>query len=317
MMKILLRVSDLTKSFGTVEAVKKMDFTIEEGRCIALLGPNGAGKTTTIRMITGLLKPTAGQLEFHSLESRDNQKDMIGYLPQTPAFYQWMSGREYVVYAGRLCGLSAVVAKKRANELLERVGLTKAANRKIGGYSGGMKQRLGIAQALINQPKLLILDEPVSALDPLGRRELLSLLKELKRETTILFSTHVLHDAEELCDDVIIIHDGKVALQGALADIRDIHQKSTIELRIEEEAQSQRWLSSFIERVNNKSASGQAMEHFKQAEIYDNVLRLMVDNVDLARQVLLAELVREHVKVKRLEVGYTSLEDVFMKAVNP
>src|SRR5690606_32474149 len=133
----------------------------------------------------------------------------------------------------------------RAKELLERVGLADAAKRRIRGYSGGMKQRLGLAQALVHAPRLLVMDEPVSALDPLGRREVLGLLRDLKQETTVLFSTHVLHDAEELCDDVIIIRDGQVALQGSLSSIRSDHRKPIIELRVEDDTESKVWLDQF------------------------------------------------------------------------
>lgn len=312
----LLQVTGLAKSFGAVHAVKKVDFTIQEGHCVALLGPNGAGKTTTIRMITGLLKPSAGKMEFYGDGADGNQRSMLGYLPQSPTFYNWMSGQEYVVYAGRLCGLSADTALTRAKELLERVGLADAAKRRIRGYSGGMRQRLGLAQALVHQPRLLIMDEPVSALDPLGRREVLTLLRELKRETTVLFSTHVLHDAEELCDDVIIIRDGQVALEGALSDVRTEHQKPVIELRMEEDAHSERWLAAFIAKIETMNLESSHSRLFERIEVQQGNVRFTVDNVNRARQMLLDELAQEGVKVKRLEVGHTSLEDLFMKAVS-
>lgn len=314
-MTALIQVKGLTKSFGTVHAVAGIDFTIEEGHCVALLGPNGAGKTTTIRMITGLLKQTSGQMIFHGAEADGNQRQLIGYLPQSPAFYNWMTGLEYVIYAGRLCGMTAVDAKKKAKELMERVGLSHAAKRKIGGYSGGMKQRLGLAQALVHSPKLLVMDEPVSALDPLGRREVLGLLRELKQETTVLFSTHVLHDAEELCDDVIIIRDGGIALQGAISSIREEHRKPIIELQLEEDGQSQRWLSSYIGQMQAAMQRNAESSLFMEAELNDNIARFTVKEIEAARQSLLEDLTRERVKVRRLEVGYTSLEDLFMKVV--
>ncbi|NIK80503.1 ABC-2 type transport system ATP-binding protein [Paenibacillus castaneae] len=314
-MTALIQVKGLTKSFGTVQAVTGIDFTIEEGHCVALLGPNGAGKTTTIRMITGLLKQTSGQMIFHGAEADGNQRQLIGYLPQSPAFYNWMTGLEYVIYAGRLCGMTAVDAKKKAKELMERVGLSHAAKRKIGGYSGGMKQRLGLAQALVHSPKLLVMDEPVSALDPLGRREVLGLLRELKQETTVLFSTHVLHDAEELCDDVIIIRDGGIALQGAISSIREEHRKPIIELQLEEDDQSQRWLSSYIAQMQAAMQRNAESSLIMEAVLNDNIARFTVKEIEAARQSLLEDLTRERVKVRRLEVGYTSLEDLFMKVV--
>jgi len=309
----LMEVKGLSKSFGTMKAVKSIDFSIQEGRCVALLGPNGAGKTTTIRMLTGLLAPTAGEVSFRSLAPGEDRRALIGYLPQTPAFHNWMSGMEYVVYAGRLCGLGASEAKNRAKELLERVGLADAAKRKLGGYSGGMKQRLGLAQALVHQPKLLVMDEPVSALDPLGRREVLRLLKELKSETTVLFSTHVLHDAEELCDDVVIIRSGEVALQGSLASIRSQHRQPVIELKLDEDnTRGMDWARAFVQRTNSGEAS---YSWLSEAELHGNRLHLTAAHMDEARQALLEELARHSVPFSRLEVGYSSLEDLFMKVV--
>lgn len=315
-MTSLLQVRGLTKTFGPVKAVAGIDFTIEEGHCVALLGPNGAGKTTTIRIITGLLKQTAGQMEFHGENKVGNHRALIGYLQQSPTFYNWMSGFEYVVYSGRLCGLTSIAAKTRAKELLERVGLSSAAKRRIGSYSGGMKQRLGLAQALVHQPRLLVMDEPVSALDPLGRREVLGLLRELKQEMTILFSTHVLHDAEELCDDVIIIRNGQIALQGAISAIRSKYRKPIIELQIDRDTHSEKWLSAYIERIRSTSGEPAEANLFLEAQLQDGTARFSVNEVGAARQVLLEELTREHVKVSRLEVGHTTLEDLFMKVVS-
>lgn len=314
-MTALLQVKGLTKTFGALEAVAGIDFSITEGRCVALLGPNGAGKTTTIRMITGLLKQTSGQMDFQGSAQEGNYRALIGYLPQSPAFYHWMTGDEYVIYAGRLCGLSAAAAKKRAKELLERVGISSAAKRRIGSYSGGMKQRLGLAQALVHQPRLLIMDEPVSALDPLGRREVLELLCELKQETTMLFSTHVLHDAEELCDDVIIIRNGMIALQGAVETIRNEHRKPVIKLQLEKDAHSERWLSSYMQHILSSMRAESKAGLFHDVELKNGVAIFTVNELDAARRSLLEELTRSEVKVSRLEIGHTSLEDLFMKVV--
>ncbi|GAF06544.1 ABC transporter ATP-binding protein [Paenibacillus pini] len=162
----LLKVEHLSKQFKGHPVVKDISFNIEEGHCVALLGPNGAGKTTTLHMLTGLLKATSGHIRLlvNGQEVAD-PRQYIGYLPQTPTFYPWMTGQEFVQYSAELSGLTLLEARGRTKEWLEQVGLTDAARRKIGGYSGGMKQRLGFAQALIHEPKLLILDEPVSALD--------------------------------------------------------------------------------------------------------------------------------------------------------
>lgn len=312
----MLQVQDLSKSFGTTRAVKGISFTVHEGRCVALLGPNGAGKTTTIRMLAGLLKQTGGHIRFQGAGTELERKSQLGYLPQSPTFYGWMTGLEYVSFIGKLSGLGALDAKKRAIELVERVGIGDAAKRRIGGYSGGMKQRLGLAQALVNRPKLLIMDEPVSALDPIGRREVLKLLEELKRETTMLFSTHVLHDAEELCEDVVIIRRGEIAVQGSVSDVRNRHRRSLIELRLEEDERSLCWMRDFADKVSDGVGIENGHALFMQVEHHRRgAMKVIVDDIDRAREWLLSELAKERVKVNRLEVGHSSLEDLFMKVV--
>src|SRR5699024_9255629 len=194
----LLTVENLSKQYDNSLVVNQTSFQFESGKCVALIGPNGAGKTTTLRMLSGLLKPTSGTITFDDMKQNADIRGNIGYLPQHPVFFKWMTGQEFLIYVGRLANLSKQEADSRAERLLDCVGLTESAKRRIGKYSGGMKQRLGIAQAMIHQPKLLILDEPVSSLDPIGRRDVLTLMEELKKEMTILFSTHVLSDADEV-----------------------------------------------------------------------------------------------------------------------
>lgn len=314
-MRALLEVEGLTRSFGEVQAVKGIDFTVAEGRCVALLGPNGAGKTTTIRMLAGLLKLSSGSIRFPGRADNGDIREAIGYLPQAPAFYPWMTGCEFVTYAGKLCGLSGTESKRSAGEWLERVGLKDAAKRRIGGYSGGMKQRLGLAQALVHRPKLLMMDEPVSALDPIGRREVLELIAELKRETTVLFSTHVLHDAEELCDDIVIIRDGRIALQGELEHIRNEHRVPVIELLLEQDDETAKWAQTFIASLD-AAGEVEARRYVSSAELRGNCLTLNVIEMEGARDYLLRILADHRVKVLRLHAGYSTLEDLFMKAVS-
>ena len=188
----LVEVTNLTKSFGAINAVKDVSFSIDQGRCTSLLGPNGAGKTTTLNILAGLLRPSAGSIRFDGVKRHTDRRAIIGYVPQQVAFPGWMTGKEYLVMVGELFGMKRRQAKERATDLLGVLGLSDAGGRRIGGYSGGMKQRLGLAQALVRHPKLLILDELVTGLDPVGRREVLEFLKLLKSESTILFSTRVL-----------------------------------------------------------------------------------------------------------------------------
>jgi ABC-2 type transport system ATP-binding protein len=215
----------LTKRFGGpggVLAVDGLDLDVPAGSVFGLLGPNGAGKTTTLRLLTGLARPTGGRA---SIDGRpvtadgSGDRDGIGVLDQDPRYYGWMSGQELVELAGRLQGLAAADAHSRATETLGLVGLTDAARRRIAAYSGGMRQRLGIAQALVARPRLLLLDEPVSSLDPEGRRDLLALIADLRGSATVVFSTHVLTDVERICDRVGIMAGGRLVTEGPLADL--------------------------------------------------------------------------------------------------
>lgn len=298
---VLIQANGLVKKFGRVEAVKGIDFHIEEGRCVSLLGANGAGKTTTLKMLSGLLKPTSGEIDFKGVEAKD-LRAFIGYLPQYPAFHNWMSGKEFLVFVGQLAKLSRKEAEKRSEALLERVGLADAKKRKIGGYSGGMKQRLGLAQALIHRPKLLVLDEPVSALDPLGRREVLDMMREIKKETTILFSTHVLHDAEEISDDILIMHDGEIAVAGSLGSVMEKYRQPIIQIEFESEA------AGWLENIANYSFVSEVNSRANQASI-------VLNDMENGRQILLKEIADKKLSIRKFEVSQTTLEDLFMKVV--
>ncbi|TLS37554.1 ABC transporter ATP-binding protein [Pseudalkalibacillus caeni] len=297
----LVTVTDLTKHFADNTAVNNVSLSIDKGKCIALLGPNGAGKTTTIKMLAGLLKPTFGTIQFEGSEERD-YRNLIGYLPQYPAFYRWMTGKEYLVYAAELSGLPDGEAKEKAEELLKMMGIEEAAKRRISTYSGGMKQRLGLAQAMIHDPKLLILDEPVSALDPVGRYEVLEMIRKLKEKTTILFSTHILHDAEEVSDDIYIIRNGEIVLSGTLQELQEEHQQPVIVIETAEK--NEEWLGqletyAFVANVASTRAE----------------IRIEVNDVDEARNQILKDILSFNIKVKTFKVGYTSLEDLFIKKV--
>ncbi|WP_368657828.1 ATP-binding cassette domain-containing protein [Metabacillus halosaccharovorans] len=297
----LLKASDLVKRFGNTNAVKGINFHIEEGRCVSLLGPNGAGKTTTLKMLSGLLEPTSGSIDFKGEKAKD-LRQFIGYLPQYPAFYNWMSGKEFLVFAGQLAKLNRKEADKRSEELLERVGLMNAKKRKIGGYSGGMKQRLGLAQALIHRPKLLILDEPVSALDPLGRREVLDMMREIKEETTILFSTHVLHDAEEISDDILIMQAGEIAISGSLGSVMEEYRQPI--LQIEFESQADDWLKSIA-----------SYSFVSEVNIQGNKTIIVLKDMVTGKQTLLKDIVDRKLPIRKFEISQTTLEDLFMKVV--
>ncbi|MCC6735414.1 MAG: ABC transporter ATP-binding protein [Bauldia sp.] len=303
----LVEVRGLRKTFGPVVAVADVSFAIEAGRCTVLLGPNGAGKSTVLNMLAGLLAPTSGAIRFEGVPAGADHRHLIGYLPQQVAPFGWMTGFEYVRMAGELAGLDRGAAGVRAEELLALLGLEKAAGRRTGGYSGGMKQRLGLCQALVHRPRLLMLDEPVSGLDPVGRRDVLELLRRLKTGSTILFSTHVLPDAEELSDDVLIIRSGSIVVDESLASLRARHEQPVIEVELDDEAGLPAWLERLattgaaVERngavIRCRFASA-AATHAGAAEVY----RLAADHPG---------------GVRRVELGQASLEDMFLKAVQP
>ena len=218
-------IRDLTKRYGGangVLALDGLDLDVPAGSVFGLLGPNGAGKTTTLRLLVGLARPTRGTVVIDDGRidpARPDRRLGIGVLDQDPRYYGWMRGRELVEMVARLHGRSAADARERAAEVLERVGLSDAANRRISGYSGGMRQRLGIAQALVDRPRLLVLDEPVSSLDPEGRRDVLALIAELRETATVIFSTHVLTDIERICDRVGILDHGRLVTEAPLDEL--------------------------------------------------------------------------------------------------
>lgn len=205
----MISAENLSKKIAGKEIIKRITFSLRPNRITALLGMNGAGKTTTLHMLAAILKPSDGQIIMHDAV-RDVRSE-IGFLPQYPTFHGWMTAGEYVTMAGELGGLSRTEAVERAEAVLPQTGLEESAGQKIAEFSGGMKQRLGIAQAIIHRPRLLLLDEPMSALDPQGRKDVILLLADLKKTTTILYSTHILHDAEQIADDVIMMNKGEVA----------------------------------------------------------------------------------------------------------
>lgn len=298
----LIKISGLKKDFQGTEIIKGLNFELEKGKCIALLGPNGAGKTTTLRMLSGLMEPTEGTITFTDAKKGEDIRHLIGYLPQFPVFYDWMSGLEFLIYVGKLAGLKSKEAKDRSLELLGLVGILEAKNRKVGKYSGGMKQRLGIAQALIHRPELIMLDEPVSALDPLGRREVLDLLEGLKRETTILFSTHILSDAEEVCDKILFLHNGNIVESGTMDELRERNQQPKID---------------FIFRVQTETFSQVLSKHplTKSVVTEGHRVSVFVKDLELARKAFLKEALENSWPLEKFEVSSMTLEDVFMKVV--
>ena len=223
----ILRTEKLCKTFEVgvrrkrVQAVKDLDLSVEDGEIFGFVGPNGAGKTTTIKMLMGLIFPTSGKAFIYdaAIPSRE-AKRRIGFLPENPSYYEFLTGREALRFFGQLSGVAAAELPRRTDELLELVGLSDAAGRQIRKYSKGMQQRLGIAQALVGDPSFVVLDEPMSGLDPIGRKDVRDLILELRRRgKTVLFSTHILPDVEALADRVGVILGGQLRDVGRISDL--------------------------------------------------------------------------------------------------
>lgn len=243
----MLRITDLHKRFGDKEVLRGLNLTVPEHSIYGFIGKNGAGKTTTMKTVLGLLKADSGKVVVNGEQVVYGQtvtNQYIGYLPDVPEFYPFMTAQEYLQFCGEITGMKKADCDSRYKELLELVGLANEKHR-IKGFSRGMKQRLGIAQALLNSPKLLICDEPTSALDPVGRKEILDILLAVREQTTVLFSTHILSDVERICTDVAFLNNGVIETQGKLSDIKTRYRSEEYLLETENDAEIHRLTHAF------------------------------------------------------------------------
>lgn len=218
----MLHITNLHKRFGNKEVLRGLELSVPEHSVFGFIGKNGAGKTTAMKSVLGLLRTDEGQIAVNGekvIYGQTSTNRFVGYLPDVPEFYSFMTASEYLCFCGEITGMTKRERQMRSCELLEMVGLSDQ-NHRIKGFSRGMKQRLGIAQALLNRPKLLICDEPTSALDPVGRKEILDILVSLRDQTTVLFSTHILSDVERICTDVALLNNGVIEVQGKLSDLK-------------------------------------------------------------------------------------------------
>jgi ABC-2 type transport system ATP-binding protein len=301
-----ISVKNITKKFKKFTAVDGLSFEVEKNHVVGFLGPNGAGKTTTIRMIVGLSKPTAGSISISStpvIFGRSQSNKKVGYLPEAPAFYAWMTGFEYLSLIADIFELSVDIKIQKLEELLKLVDLTQSKDKRISTYSNGMKQRLGIAQALIGDPEVLILDEPVSALDPIGRKEVLRVIESLKKNKTIFFSTHILSDVDRICDDIILINNGKLIISSSLADLKTKYASPILEVEFNGDPtiiltslRSEKWVSK-IEKDGNQ-------------------LRIWLNNeTTLASNVPLIFFSKQKLGVLRYGLTLPETEDLFIRLV--
>jgi ABC-2 type transport system ATP-binding protein len=236
----VIKTENLSKVFVSpwrrrkIFAVDGLNLSVGEGEICGFLGPNGAGKTTTLKILFGLLAPTSGKATILGCDSREiGFRQKVGFLPENPYFYDFLTGEEFLDFYGRLFELAPRVREERIASLLRLVGLDNAAGLHLRKYSKGMLQRIGMAQALINDPQVLVLDEPQSGLDPVGRKQIRDLIQEMKsRGKTVLFSSHILSDAEMICDRVLIVHRGKLVATGRLDELLEA-RVSAVEVRVE------------------------------------------------------------------------------------
>jgi ABC-2 type transport system ATP-binding protein len=300
-----VRLTGLTKQYGATRALDGADLSVPQGSVFGFLGPNGAGKTTTLRILAGLARPSAGSASIlgHDVTTAGNEvRALIGYLPDVPGFYGWMTAPQYLRFAGDLFGLSGAVLDERLEALLDLAGLSGVATR-IGGYSRGMKQRLGIAQALINAPRLLLLDEPTSALDPLGRKDLLEMIAGLAGRTTVFFSTHILADVERVCDTVAILDQGRVVAQAPIEELTARHgQGDRLLVEVDDDAALQAALAGQPWLRGLERTEGAAW-------------RLTVGDLQTAQRELPRLVAEGQLALRRMETEEVSLEDVFVDLV--
>ena len=296
----------LSKRFGETLALDRVDLVVQPGQVFGFLGRNGAGKTTALRILSGLARPTSGtaQVLGHDVtHAPDTVRARIGFLPDVPGFYPWMTAREYLEFAGRLFGLDQPTLDARAGTLLEMAGLASVTTR-VGGFSRGMKQRLGIAQALINAPSLLMLDEPTSALDPIGRREVLEMVASLRGRTTVFFSTHILADVERVCDAVAILERGRIVASAQIAELTARASADRLIVEVESDGAAVAIAAALAGRAWVRSL-----------ETTEQTLRLTVSDLPAAQREIPAAIVAAGAALRRFETEEASLEEVFVELV--
>lgn len=294
----MLRITGLRKQFGDKLVLDGLELTVPKNSIFGFIGQNGAGKTTTMKTVLGLLQADAGEILVNGekvVYGQTPTNRYIGYLPDVPEFYSFMTAPEYLRFCGQITGMKDSEIESRSRELLELVGLGNERHR-IKGFSRGMKQRLGIAQALLNRPKLLICDEPTSALDPVGRKEILDILLAAREQTTVLFSTHILSDVERICTDIAFLHNGKIIIQGKLSDIKAKYRSEEYLIETENETDA----ASLRQAFPSVGGNGNQLIFSERACDLHDILRMVAE-----RRISI-------VKLERME---PTLESLFMEVV--
>lgn len=300
----ILKIENLQKSFDKNKVIDGLSLIVPEHSIFGFLGQNGAGKTTTMKMVLGLLKADGGTIQVCGEDvkfGQTNTNNYIGYLPDVPEFYSYMRPKEYLHLCGEITGMTDQRIKERTESLLELVGLS-GVNKKIGGFSRGMKQRLGIAQALINEPKLLICDEPTSALDPVGRKEILDILLSIKGKTTVVFSTHILSDVEKICDHIAILNQGKIVKSGTIKELREQHKPNKIFITFTDNMEQQK----FIKNAPDYNVS----------EFNDFTVSVHTENFNSDYMNVSKILINENIVPRKIEIAEPTIESLFLEVVS-
>lgn len=299
-----IEIDGLTKHFKEVLALDHLNLTVDQGSIFGLLGPNGAGKTTTLRLLMGLIRPTSGTArilgeDIHSSMLKIRKR--IGYLPDVPAFYGWMNGAEYLTFVGEFFGISRDDLAKRVGSLLELAGLA-GVKTLLRGYSRGMKQRLGIAQALVNDPEILFLDELTSALDPIGRREVLEMIFSLRGKTTVFLSTHILNDVERVCDTVAILNKGRLVTEENLDTLKSKYVQPVFLMEFD-----------FEPLDLEKRLAGLPWVVHQERE--NNLLKVIAKDIVSGQRELPRLIAESSIPMRSFQILEPSLEEIFVKVV--
>ncbi|MBS4538454.1 ABC transporter ATP-binding protein [Clostridium sp. D2Q-11] len=302
----MIKAENLCKRYGNNKVLKGVNFNVEKGEVYGFLGHNGAGKTTTMNILAGIIDYNDGNIKINSLdmkENRTNLKGTIGYLPEEPKFYPYMTANEYLAFIGEVLGFDKNKIKSRNKELLELVKLEESCNRKIGGYSRGMKQRLGIAVSMYNNPEILLLDEPSSALDPTGRKDVVDIIEDLKDlGITVFLSTHILSDIERVCDRVGILQGGKIILEEKLDILKKRYLHPIYDIEFEKNIKE-----DIINTIDK--------DWIEEIKVYKNIMNIYV-NEDIDSRDIMKVIAEINLPILSLNLRRSNLEDIFIKVVS-
>ena len=290
----MIYVKNLKKKYGSYTAIDDISFNVKKGEVFGFLGKNGAGKSTTMNILNGLIKHDVGEVKVEG---------SVGYLPESPAFYDYMNAKEYLKFMGEIIGYNKKNIEKRIDEILEVIDLTYASKKKIGGYSRGMKQRIGLGVAIFDNPDIVFLDEPTSALDPKGRLDMIKIIERLKSEgKTVFLSSHILNDVERVCDNICILDGGKIILNDSLEKIEEKYIQPIFDIELEKE-------------VENLEKYFKSLEGLQNIKVDGKIMSLYVNNKKIFGNKVYAAISEMPVQVMSCGFRKSSLEDIFFRMV--